>query len=69
MGYFRAILKSEEISLRALQCTEELVTVNPGCYTAWHWRRKCIYELKDPKLWEEEVHIMNQIGFKHEKNY
>lgn len=51
MGYFRAILKKEEISDWALQCTEELVMVNPGCYTAWHWWWKCIQELSWPELW------------------
>jgi hypothetical protein len=43
--------------------------VNPGCYTAWHWRRKCINDLASSELWTKEFEFMNIIGLKHEKNY
>ena len=46
MQYFRAILKLEEVSKRAYDLTTQVISINPGNYTAWHWRRRCIEELK-----------------------
>lgn len=37
MDYFRAILKSNEISQRALDLTADVIEVNPANYTAWYW--------------------------------
>ena len=42
MGYFRAILKKKEISERAFDLTEEVISHSDGNYTAWLYRRKCI---------------------------
>ena len=60
MGYFRAILKNQEISPRALLLTGEVIELNPANYTAWHYRRKCLYELgedlhKEMKFVEEKA--------------
>ena len=58
MGYFRAVLKSEEVSKRAFDLTYDVLMENQGNYTAWYWRRKCIYELKlDLK---EEMRFLNK---------
>jgi protein farnesyltransferase/geranylgeranyltransferase type-1 subunit alpha len=46
MGYFRAILEKGEVSQRAFNLTSEIIMENQGNYTAWWWRRKCLYELK-----------------------
>jgi len=48
MGYFRAILKLEEISERALLLTQEVIEVSSGNYAAWHYRRKLIDKLQYP---------------------
>ena len=69
MGYFRTILKSEEISRRALELTQELLESNPGCYSAWHWRRKCLAQLAGPQDWDYEFAWLNKQGLNHEKNY
>lgn len=45
MGYFRAVIKKEEVSERAYHLTTEVLGINPGNYTVWHWRRRCIDEL------------------------
>ncbi|KAJ1974438.1 CAAX geranylgeranyltransferase alpha subunit [Dimargaris xerosporica] len=45
MGYFRAISRAKEISLRALQLTEEIFWLNPGHYTAWAYRLEILKEM------------------------
>ncbi len=45
MGYFRAILKKEEVSERAFKLTREVIQHAPGNYTAWVYRRKLLEKL------------------------
>jgi protein farnesyltransferase/geranylgeranyltransferase type-1 subunit alpha len=67
MGYFRAIFVTQEISERAFDLTGETIEINPGNYSAWHFRRKLIHALqKDLQL---ELFWLNQVGLKMEKNY
>ena len=35
MGYYRALLKSGEVSQRALDLTTEIIAYNPGHYSVW----------------------------------
>lgn len=44
--YFRAILKSNEKSERALKLTERALAFNAANYTAWTFRRQCLVALK-----------------------
>ena len=67
MGYFRAVLKSREISQRAYQLTGKVINVAAGNYTAWHYRRVLIDELKISLI--EEMDYLRKIGPKFEKNY
>ena len=67
MGYFRAILKAEEISARAFALTEEVIGRSQGNYTAWFYRRKCLDELKLPL--EDEMKWLQACGLSMEKNY
>ena len=54
MGYFRAILKKKEISQRAFDLTEEVISNSDGNYQAWSYRRKCIEQLNLPLADEME---------------
>jgi protein farnesyltransferase/geranylgeranyltransferase type-1 subunit alpha len=46
MDYFRALFVKKEISERALELTAEVIMINQGNYTAWHFRRMLLHELK-----------------------
>ena len=48
MGYFRAIIKADELSQRAYDLTTKVIEENPGDYHAWQHRRKCIDASKIP---------------------
>ena len=67
MNYFRAIYVKNEISERAFALTQEVLMLNQGNYTAWHFRRKLLHELK--KDVGEEMGWLNGIGVRMEKNY
>lgn len=67
MGYFRAVLKSGEISERVLDLTVDVLRLNPGDYHAWALRRKIYDELKIPL--KREIEFLNVIGTHLEKNF
>ena len=54
MSYFRAILKSQEISERAFSLTEEVIEYAEGNYNAWFYRRKLLENLGKPLTEEME---------------
>eukprot|EP00347_Sterkiella_histriomuscorum_P009574 403340684 len=66
-GYFRAILASNEQSLRALDLTVDILKFNPGDYDAWALRRKIIDHLNLPL--SQELEFLNEIGTYLEKNF
>ena len=45
MGYFRAVLQSQEKSPRALQLCAEVTMLNPANYIAWAYRREVFLDL------------------------
>jgi len=67
MGYFRAILIKKELSLRALELTEDVLRFNPGDYDAWALRRKIIDELNLPL--RAELEFLTEVGLYLEKNF
>jgi len=63
MDYFRAIMKKDEKSERALSLTKEVIAHNAANYTAWHYRRLCLFALRSDLnielKWCEKFAIQN----------
>ncbi|KAL2636018.1 hypothetical protein R1flu_007497 [Riccia fluitans] len=63
MDYFRAILAKDERSLRALQLTAEVISLNSANYTVWHFRRLVLealdYDLEEESIFLETIAEMN----------
>ncbi len=67
MSYFRAILKLNEMSERALKLTEDVIELNAANYTAWHWRRLCLDHLKSDL--KQELVYVTDMALSSPKNY
>eukprot|EP01147_Barroeca_monosierra_P005443 gene5442-7159_t len=67
MGYYRAIIKSGEISKRALDLTTIIITYNPAHYSIWHFRRKLLFALTEDLL--EELAYIEEVIVDNPKNY
>uniref|UniRef100_A0A0D9XFL5 Protein farnesyltransferase/geranylgeranyltransferase type-1 subunit alpha n=1 Tax=Leersia perrieri TaxID=77586 RepID=A0A0D9XFL5_9ORYZ len=67
MDYFRALYFAGERSLRALHLTAEVIDLNPGNYTVWHFRR-LVLEALDANL-QEEMDFVDRIAECNPKNY
>lgn len=67
MDYFRAILAKDERSERSLSLTEEVIKLNAGNYTVWHFRR-LVLEALSHDLWDE-LKFLEKIAKANFKNY
>jgi len=67
MGYLRAVLAADERSQRALELTEEVIELNAGNYTCWHFRRQCLAALEADL--EAELAYATAVGLENPKNY
>lgn len=67
MDYFRAILALDERSPRSLLLTQEVIMLNAGNYTVWHFRRLVLQALSSD-LWEE-LKFIEKIAESNYKNY
>ena len=65
--YLRALLKSNEVSARALSLTEHALKLNPANYTTWQYRR-VLLKAMDSNL-DIELEFNSDIIEKHPKNY
>jgi len=65
--YFRAILHKNEVSERALKLSERIIRLNAANYTAWQFRRECIFKLKYDLA--KELVFSREIAEKSPKNY
>jgi len=67
MDLFRAVLIANELSERALALTTEVIDLNPANYTAWTFRRRCLYELNCDL--RKELEYVQQMAGPNPKNY
>jgi protein farnesyltransferase/geranylgeranyltransferase type-1 subunit alpha len=67
MDYFRAIILKDERSERALQLTNEAIELNAANYTAWYFRRLCLFALGSDL--KSELHRMIEVALDNSKNY
>ena len=67
-SYFRAIVEKGELSQRALALTSEVISINPGNYMAWYYRRKCLDELMPDNL-DNEILLLNDFAIQMAKVY
>ena len=65
--YMRAILHSEEKSIRAFHLTERAARLNPANYTVWFYRRKIIRHLNLDL--NEELRFLDEMIEMNPKNY
>lgn len=65
--YFRAVLKSNEKSLRAFELSKDAALLNPANYTVWYYRRILIRELKLDL--NEELEFITSVIRNNPKNY
>ncbi|KAI3934864.1 hypothetical protein MKX01_027989 [Papaver californicum] len=67
MDYFRAVYLSDERTPRSLQLTAEVIQLNAGNYTVWHFRRLVLESLGADL--REELEFIEGIAKSNSKNY
>ncbi|KAF4670034.1 hypothetical protein FOL47_002265 [Perkinsus chesapeaki] len=68
-NYFRAVVKARETSRRAFNLTAEVISLNAANYSAWYWRRKCLEDMGDDGLLQEEQQFTREWATDSPKNY
>jgi len=67
MNYFRAVVKSGEVSKRVFNLTTVVIEQLPSNYNVWYVRRKCVDFLHINPI--EELNYLNSITDGNEKVY
>ncbi|KAL4492520.1 hypothetical protein ABPG72_007633 [Tetrahymena utriculariae] len=67
MDYFRAIIKSDEISMRSFELSGFVLQQLTSNYNAYHVRRKCLEQLK--LSYEDELKFITQVIEGNPKTY
>lgn len=66
-NYFRAIIHKGELSERALKLSQRVIELNAANYTAWQFRRECIFKLNYDL--QKELEFSKEIAKGSPKNY
>ncbi|KAH9250875.1 hypothetical protein BASA81_011263 [Batrachochytrium salamandrivorans] len=74
MNYFRAVVLSDERSLRVFHLTKRVIMLNAANYTAWHLRREILFhtlgrEEGQSELLDDELAFSKQFAEDFPKNY
>ncbi|XP_052207382.1 protein farnesyltransferase/geranylgeranyltransferase type-1 subunit alpha [Diospyros lotus] len=67
MDYFRGVYLADERSPRSLQLTAEAISMNPGNYTVWQFRRLILKALNADL--HDELDFVERIADNNSKNY
>ncbi|CAD6503205.1 BgTH12-02873 [Blumeria graminis f. sp. triticale] len=67
MSYLRAVIASKEYSIRALNLTAHVISLNPAHYTVWLYRASTIFRLKASVA--SELDWLSNIALTNQKNY
>ncbi|EIM22696.1 protein prenylyltransferase [Wallemia mellicola CBS 633.66] len=67
MDMFRAVVNANEKSERALGLTEDIIRMNAGHYTVWHYRTSIIVELGLDL--QAELKLMDELSTEYLKSY
>ena len=67
MDYFRAMLKAEEYSVRALHLTQAILEHNAANYTVWQYRRDCLKATSSDLY--QELDFIDGFATENPKNY
>ena len=69
MNYFRAAYLKNEISERSLELSAVAIELNPANYTAWYFRRLCLFALRDRTSLKDEFSFVSKCAANTPKNY
>jgi protein farnesyltransferase/geranylgeranyltransferase type-1 subunit alpha len=69
MNYFRAMVRKQEYSRRALELCTAAIDLSPPNYTAWRYRRAIMEALNDPELFEADFEYTEELATENAKNY
>lgn len=67
MSYLRGCMAANDLSLRVLGLTEDVITLNPAHYTVWLYRARVLFH-NDYDL-KAELEWLNPLALKFQKNY
>ncbi|KAG2493695.1 hypothetical protein HYH03_008209 [Edaphochlamys debaryana] len=68
LGYFRAVVRSGELSPRVLALTADMIRFNQADYTAWRVRWRCVQAL-GPEALASELDFTHAVMLENAKNY
>lgn len=61
MSYLRAVMAVNEFSRRALELTEDIISMNPAHYTVWLYRAKILRTLWESEGTKTEDGVMTEL--------